>query len=96
MKAGPRRCKVDANHAECVAALQGREHIELARYGCPIDLAVYIARGQWLMLEVKRPGWTGSDLTDTERDMWERGAIDIVTTPQETADAVGRAIRRWR
>ena len=96
MKAGPRRCKVDANHAECVAALQGREHIELARYGCPIDLAVYIARGQWLMLEVKQPGWTGSDLTDTERDMWERGAIDIVTTPQETADAVGRAIRRWR
>ncbi len=92
-RAGMRPCRKDANHntiRDELRSVFGRDNvIDLAAYGCPIDLAVRtdgFAAGCWTLLEVKPTA--KAKLTDTEAALVKMGAVIVVTTTEAALDAV--------
>lgn len=93
-RAGRRACKKDANHADVVAVLRaaGFAVLDLAAYGCPVDLAVRRPcwqQGKWVMLEVKASD--RARLTPTERQMIDDGQIVVVTSGEDALEALDPA-----
>lgn len=86
-----RAAKVDANHAEIVAALRkiGCKVTSLAAMGGGVpDLLVYF-RGRLMLIEVKRPG--GGKLTPDQAKWhaeWAGALVFVVRSPEEAIAAV--------
>lgn len=88
MRAGPRRCKHDANHADVAAGAYGRDVLDLAAYGCPVDMAIHVVGPLWMLADAKSEHGT---LTPWQQE--HAGQYAVARDAQELADAIGAALR---